>query len=91
MDSIIEPNESFDFTNLSLAHPSGIQGGAYFTKFLYNKNPYKEKIKIGKYDTIDTLITKLKTFLLLEVSEQNKSKAKEYIQNLVHIKSLNNN
>ena len=60
-------------------------------KFLYNKNPYKEKIKIGKYDTIDTLITKLKTFLLLEVSEQNKSKAKEYIQNLVHIKSLNNN
>jgi hypothetical protein len=60
-------------------------------KFLYNKNPYKQKIKIGRYDTIDTLITKLKTFLLLEVSEQNKSKAKEYIQNLVHIKSLNNN
>jgi hypothetical protein len=60
-------------------------------KFLYNKNPYKQKVKIGKYDTIDTLITKLKTFLLLEVSEENKSKAKEYIQNLVHIKSLNNN
>ena len=39
MDSIIEPNESFDFTKLSLAHPSGIQGGAYFTKFLYNGKP----------------------------------------------------
>ncbi len=39
MDSIIEPNESFDFTKLSLAHPSGIQGGAYFTKFLYNNKP----------------------------------------------------
>ena len=39
MDSIIEPNESFDFSKLSLAHPSGIQGGAYFTKFLYNNKP----------------------------------------------------
>ena len=39
MDSIIEPNESFDFAKLSLAHPSGIQGGAYFTKFLYNNKP----------------------------------------------------
>jgi hypothetical protein len=39
MDSIIEPNETFDFTKLSLAHPSGIQGGAYFTKFLYNNKP----------------------------------------------------
>jgi hypothetical protein len=39
MDSIIEPNEAFDFTKLSLAHPSGIQGGAYFTKFLYNNKP----------------------------------------------------
>ena len=39
MESIVEPNQSFDFTKLSLAHPSGVQGGAYFTKFLYNNNP----------------------------------------------------
>ena len=39
MDNIIEPNETFDFTKLSLAHPSGIQGGAYFTKILYNAKP----------------------------------------------------
>ena len=39
MDNIIEPNETFDFTKLSLAHPSGIQGGAYFTKILYNTKP----------------------------------------------------
>lgn len=46
MDSIIEPNESFDFTKLSLAHPSGIQGGAYFTKFLYNNKPlYIQTVK----------------------------------------------
>lgn len=39
MDNIIEPNETFDFSGLSLAHPSGIQGGAYFTKIEYNKKP----------------------------------------------------
>jgi hypothetical protein len=39
MNNIIEPNDDFDFTKLSLAHPNGIQGGAYFTKLLYNNNP----------------------------------------------------
>jgi hypothetical protein len=39
MDNIIEPNESFDFSKLTLAHPIGIQGGAYFTKIEYNSKP----------------------------------------------------
>ena len=39
MDNIIEPNKDFDFSKLSLAHPVGIQGGAYFTKILYNTKP----------------------------------------------------
>lgn len=39
MDNIIEPNDSFDFSKLSLAHPVGIQGGAYFTKLEFNKKP----------------------------------------------------
>lgn len=39
MDNIIEPNKSFEFANLSLSHPVGIQGGAYFTKIEYNKKP----------------------------------------------------
>ena len=39
MENIIEPNESFDFNQLTLAHPSGIQGGAYFTKIEYNQKP----------------------------------------------------
>jgi hypothetical protein len=39
MDNIIEPNESFDFTKITLAHPTGVQGGAYFTKIEYNKKP----------------------------------------------------
>lgn len=37
MDNIIEPNKSFDFSKISLAHPVGIQGGAYFTKIEFNK------------------------------------------------------
>jgi hypothetical protein len=39
MDNIIEPNDSFDFSKLSLAHPVGIQGGAHFTKIEFNKKP----------------------------------------------------
>ena len=39
MNNIIEPNDSFDFSKLSLGHPNGIQGGAYFTKLLYNGSP----------------------------------------------------
>ena len=46
MDNIIEPNATFDFTKLSLAHPLGIQGGAYFTKIEYNNKPlYIQTIK----------------------------------------------
>ena len=39
MDNIIEPNESFDFSKLSLAQPVGIQGGAYFTKIEFINKP----------------------------------------------------
>ena len=39
MNNIIEPNDNFDFSKLSLGHPNGIQGGAYFTKILYSGNP----------------------------------------------------
>jgi len=46
MDSIIEPDATFDFSKLSLAHPVGIQGGAYFTKIEYNNKPlYIQTIK----------------------------------------------
>jgi len=46
MDNIVAPNESFDFSKLSLAHPVGIQGGAYFTKIENNNKPlYIQTIK----------------------------------------------
>lgn len=46
MNNIIEPNDRFDFSQLTLAHPSGVQGGAYFTKIEYNSKPlYIQTIK----------------------------------------------
>ncbi len=39
METIVEPNDLFDFSKISLAHPVGIQGGAYFTKIEFNKKP----------------------------------------------------
>jgi hypothetical protein len=39
MENIIEPDDTFDFSKLSLANPSGIQGGAYFTKIEYIDKP----------------------------------------------------
>ena len=32
MEYIIQPNDSFEFSNISLAHPTTITGGSYFTK-----------------------------------------------------------
>jgi len=39
MENIIDPNQNFDFSKLTLAQPVGIQGGAYFTKILNNSKP----------------------------------------------------
>lgn len=39
MNQIIEPDDNFDFTKITLAHPVGVQGGAYFTKILNNNKP----------------------------------------------------
>jgi hypothetical protein len=38
MNSIVVPNEYYDFSSLHLATPISIQGGAYFTKLLNNNN-----------------------------------------------------
>ena len=47
MEDIIEPNDTFDFSKLSLAHPVGVQGAAYFTKIEFNKKPlYVQTSKI---------------------------------------------
>ena len=35
MENIIEPNETFDFTKLTLTQPTSVPGNAYFTRILY--------------------------------------------------------
>jgi hypothetical protein len=36
MDHIFKPDETFNFEEISLAQPTSIQGGAYFTRILHN-------------------------------------------------------
>ena len=68
MENIVEPSETFDFSTLSLAHPVGIQGGAYFTKIEHNKKPLyiqtakgqsrQSFVKTGKKYYIDLMFDK---------------------------------
>lgn len=39
MENICYPNKQFDFSDITLAHPTSIQGGAYFTKILLKNKP----------------------------------------------------
>ena len=39
MMDIVEPRDDFDFSTISLAHPVGVQAGAYFTKIEYKHKP----------------------------------------------------
>lgn len=39
MEDITIPTKEFNFANLSLAHPNGLQGGSYFTKLANNNEP----------------------------------------------------
>jgi len=65
MENIVEPNIDFDFSALSLAQPTGIQGGAYFTKIqnkgksLYVQTPKSTSkqgfIRNGKKINIDLM------------------------------------
>ena len=39
MNNIYQVNKEFDFSQLTLANPNGLQGGAYFTKLKMNNGP----------------------------------------------------
>lgn len=39
MEHIVQPDESFDFEKLTLLHPIGVQGGAYFTRLVFGGKP----------------------------------------------------
>ena len=39
METIYEPNSSFEYSKLSLGQPQPSQGGSYFTKILFDNKP----------------------------------------------------
>ena len=39
MEHIVQPDDSFDFEKLTLLHPIGVQGGAYFTRLVFGGKP----------------------------------------------------
>ena len=39
MENIVFPNSEFDFSKLTLEHPTALSSGAYFTQMLYNNVP----------------------------------------------------
>lgn len=82
MDNIIEPNENFDFSKLTLAHPVAIQGNAYFTKLEKDKKPLYIQtpksltrqgiVKSGKKYYCDLMFDKSATMFInwLEILEE---------------------
>jgi hypothetical protein len=80
MDNIIEPNETFDFSNLSLAHPVGIQGGAYFTKIEYNKKPLY--IQTTKSQTRQGFVKTGKKYYCDLMFDKNSEKLIHWFENL---------
>jgi hypothetical protein len=80
MDNIIEPTENFDFTKLSLAHPSGIQGGAYFTKIEYNKKPLY--IQAGKSLTRQGFVKTGKKYYCDLMFDKNSESIINWFENL---------
>ena len=80
MDNIIQPNETFDFTKLSLAHPSGIQGGAYFTKIEYNNKPLY--IQTNKGQTRQGFIKTGKKYYCDLMFDKNSETLINWVENL---------
>jgi hypothetical protein len=88
MDNIVEPNEMFDFSKISLGHPVGIQGGAYFTKIEFNKKPLYIQtaksltrqgiVKTGKKYYCDLMFDK-NTEILINWFENLEDKCKKLI------------
>lgn len=80
MENIIEPNNNFDFNNLSLAHPSGIQGGAYFTKIENNKKPLY--IQTGKSLTRQGIVKSGKKYYCDLMFDKNSEVLINWFENL---------
>jgi hypothetical protein len=72
MDNIIEPNDSFDFSKLSLAQPNSIPGNAYFTRILFENNPlYLQSPKSSTRQGFIKTGKKINCDLMFENSEEH--------------------
>jgi hypothetical protein len=80
METIIIPDSSFDFTKLTLAHPSSIQGGAYFTKLLYNGAPLY--IQTPKCLTKQSIVKSGKKFYCELMFDNNAEQIINWFENL---------
>ena len=80
MDHIVEPNESFIFSQLSLAPPIGIQGGSYFTKLFHNNNPLY--IQIPKCQTKQGIIQSGRKMYCDLKFTQNDAEFIQWLENL---------
>ena len=80
MENIIEPNDTFDFSKLSLAHPVGVQGGAYFTKIEFNKKPLY--IQTNKIQTKQGFVKSGKKYYCDLMFDKNSEQLIHWFENL---------
>ena len=80
MEDIIEPNDTFDFSKLTLAHPVGVQGGAYFTKIEFNKKPLY--IQTNKIQTKQGFIKSGKKYYCDLMFDKNSEQLIHWFENL---------
>jgi len=80
MEDIIEPNDTFDFSKLTLAHPVGVQGGAYFTKIEFNKKPLY--IQTSKIQTKQGFIKSGKKYYCDLMFDKNSEQLIHWFENL---------
>ena len=80
MDNIVYPNDDFDFLQLSLGNPTGLQGGAYMTKILYKDQPLY--IQTPKSLTKQGFVKHPKKYYIELMFDNNDEKLFRWLENL---------
>lgn len=80
MENIIEPNDDFDFSKLTLAHPVGLQGGSYFTKIEHNNKPLY--IQTSKIQTKQGFVKSGKKYYCDLMFDKNSEQLIHWFENL---------
>ena len=80
MDNSVDPNNDFDFSQLSLGNPTSIQGGAYFTKLSYFQKPLY--IQTPKSLTKQGFVKNAKKYYTELMFDNNDEKFFHWLENL---------